>query len=163
MKSRKRGLRAHTRLLLPLFGLIAAVWLLRIIFHAAGTPPWITRLTSVSVATATALLLAVLFIHFRRFGGYASVVMSAFLLTVWEELLIVAAIVVSAQTGTINVYTVPEYSIPLKDPGHIKHIYGHLTYGIGFGTLAGAAMGSLLLWLLRKLDPQQVSETRSGS
>ena len=159
MQGRERGVRAHVRMLQPLFGLIAAVWLLRLILAEAGSPPWIVRLTSVSVAAAAALFLAVLLIHFRGFGGYPSVVMSAFLLTAWEELLIVAAVAAAVFTGTTNIYTAPEYSMTIPDPRHVKHIYGHLTYGVGLGTLAGAAMGSLLLWLLRSLVPRQPSES----
>jgi len=33
------------------------------------------------------------------------------------------------------------------------HIHGHLTFGVGVGTLLGAAEGCLLLWLLRRLVP----------
>jgi hypothetical protein len=104
--------------------------------------------------SSAALLLAVLLIHFKGYGGYASVVMSAFLLTAWSEFLIIAAIVVAVQTGTPNIYTAPEYSMTVEDPRHLKHTYGHLTYGIGLGTFSGAALGSLLLWLLRRLVPQ---------
>ena len=33
------------------------------------------------------------------------------------------------------------------------HVIAHLTFGLGFGELFGAATGCLLLWLLRRLAP----------
>jgi hypothetical protein len=158
MPTGRWGLRTHIRMLVPLFGLIAAVWLLRLIVAAAGSPSWLVRMISVSVASSVALLLAVLLIHFKGYGSYPSVVMSAFLLSAWSELLIIAAIAVAVQTGTSNIYTAPEYSMTVEDPRHLKHIYGHLTYGIGLGTFSGAAMGSLLLWLLRLLIPRDAHQ-----
>jgi len=150
MKIGGHGFRDHLRLLAPLFGLVAAVWALRLIMDLAGTPPAIVRLTSVSVAGAVAILIAVLLIHHRRFGGYSNVVFAAFLVTCWEETLITLAIAFTALTGIPNVYVAPEYGGRYS---HGQHIAGHLTYGVGLGTLFGSAMGALLLWLLRRFVP----------
>jgi len=144
------GLRDHIRLLMPLFGLIAAVWFLRLVMDKAGAPSAQVRMVSVTVATAASILLAVLLIHFKAFGSYASVVAAAFLLELWSQLLICGAIAFSAVTGTNNIYSAPEYSFH-SSPG--AHIFGHLTGVLGFGTLSGAAMGCLLLWMLRHLVP----------
>jgi hypothetical protein len=150
MKIGSHGLRDHVRLLTPLFGLIAAVWLLRIVLDKAGSPPTLVRMVSVTVASAASVLLAVLVIHFKAFGSYASVVLAAFLLELWSQLLICAAIAFSALTGTTNIYSAPQYSFH-SGPG--AHIFGHLTGVLGFGTLFGAAMGCLLLWMLRRIVP----------
>ena len=150
MKIDNHGLREHIRFLMPLFGLIAAVWLLRMVLDKAGTPPAIVRMVSVTVATAASILLAVLLIHFKAFGSYASVVVSAFLLELWSQLLICGAIAFSAVTGTANVYTAPEYSFRSRP---VAHIFGHLTGVLGFGILLGGTMGCLLLWMLRRLVP----------
>ncbi len=153
MRIGKHGLRDHIRLLAPLLALIAAVWTLRMILAAANSPKWLVHLVSVTTTTSAALLLAVLLIHAKRFGGYASVVVSALLLNLWAEFLIVSAIVFSSVTSIQNIYTAPEYTIPGDDPAHLRHIYGHLTYGVGTGTLLGSAFGCLLLLLLRMLVP----------
>ncbi len=158
MKIGEHNLRDHLRLLGPLFALIAAVWVLRWVMDLASTPPGIVRLTSVSVAGAVAVLVAVVMIHFRRFGGYTSVVVSAFLLVLWEEFLIILAIVFTMVTGIENIYTEPEFS-----PGgsHLSHIAGHVTFGLGLEGIFAAAMGCLLLWVLRRLVPIK-SLTDSG-
>lgn len=153
MKIGGHPLRQHLRLLAPLFALLAGVWVLRWIIGCLDTPAWLFHVVSLTVFSPIAVLLAVLMLHIRRFGGYASVVVCSLLLNAWTESLIVLAIVVSILTGVTNIYTMPMYSPPDAGLHHIRHIRGHLTYGIGISTLAGAAMGSLLLFLLRKLAP----------
>lgn len=148
-------MRDHVRLLGPLFGFIAAVFALRMIMAAADTPLWATRMVSVTTATSLSILLAALLFHTRRFGSYANVVVSSLLLNIWSEALVVSAILFATLTKTSNVYVAPAFSIPGDDPLHLKHIYAHLTYGIGTGTLTGAAVGCLFLWLLRRIAPSR--------
>jgi hypothetical protein len=148
------GLRDHLRLLSPLFGLIVAVWALRLIMDLAGTPAMIVRMVSVGVAGAVSVLAAAFLIHFKRFGSYASVLAAALLLTCWEELLIVLAITFSALTGTVNVYSAPEYAHGLSPA---RHIASHLIFGVTIGWLFAAAMGCLVLWMLRRLVPTKVT------
>jgi len=151
------GVRDHIRLFAPAFGLIAAVWVLRWVLDALGAPHAVVKACSVSGATTLAILISVGLLHFRCVGGYLSVVLGSFLLVVWEQLLIVAAIVFSVASGIVNVFTAPEYSIKVDDPHHIRHIVGHLTFGVGAGTLLGSATGCLLLWLRRRLVPSRTS------
>ena len=150
------GLRDHIRLLMPLFGLIAAVWFLRLVMDKAGAPSAQVRMVSVTVATAASILLAVLLIHFKAFGSYASVAVAAFLLELCSQLLICGAIAFSVLTRTTNIYTAPEYS---PRAGQMAHIMGHITFGLGLGSLFGAGMGCLLLWLLRLIVPPAGGKT----
>ena len=150
MKIGGHGLGDHLKLLSPLLGLIAAVWALRMVLYAAGAPRLVMHWCSVTVAGAACIMLAGFLIHVRRFGGYPNVVLSTFLIVCWQQLLIIAAIAFSVFTRTHNVYTAAEFSGRF---GPAVHILGHLTFGLGFGTIFGSAMGCLLLWLLRKLVP----------
>jgi len=150
-----RSLRDHIRLLAPLFGFITLVWALRWGLDAAGAPHGLVRALSVTGATSIALLIAVWRIHTTGFGSYPNVVLASLLLVVYEQIVIVIAIVFSVITSKENVFTEPEFSIPGLDPYHLKHIAGHLTFGIGAGMLFGAATGCLLLWLLRSLTPMR--------
>lgn len=152
------GLRDHIRLLAPMFGLIAGLWVLRWVLDAAGAPHRLVRVLSVTAVTSLSILVAVGLMHFRRFGSYINVVVASFMLVTWEQLLIIAAILFAVVSGIENVYTAPEFSIPGDDRYHVKHIMGHLTFGIGAGTLLGAATGCLLLWLLRMLVPARTSQ-----
>ena len=154
-------LRDHIRLLAPLFILLAIIWSLRLIFAALNFPAWWLRISSVTVATSFSVMLAVLLIHVRRFGGYTNVVLSSLLIHAWASGLIILAIVFSVLTGIENVFTRPEFSIPVDDHLHLRHIYGHLTFGIGWGTLSGSAVGCMLLWLLRLLMPLSQRKTEA--
>ncbi len=152
MKIGGHGLDEYIRLLAPMFGLITAVFTLRLVLYAAGAPTGLFRICSVTVFGAVAVLLAVLLIHIRRFGSYSNVFVAAFLLECWEQLLMSGALAFSGFTHTRNVFSAPEYSPGrLADPWH--HIAGNLTFGLVFGTLLGWGMGCLILWMLRMLVP----------
>lgn len=155
MKIGGHGLSDHLRLLAPLFGFIAAVWALRMVLDMAAAPHGVVRFFSVSVAGALAVLIATLLVHFRRFGSYANIVASSFLLIFWEQVLVVLAIAFSSLTGTTNVYSAPHYSMGMSPA---RHIIGHLTFGFGIGGLFGAGMGCLLFWMLRRLVPLKASQ-----
>lgn len=145
------SIRQHIRNLAPLFGLIAAVWALRWIASALGAHRNVVQVFSVTFTTSVCILLAVLLIHLRRFGAYASVIAAAFLLVCWEQFLIISAIAVALFTSTGNVFTAPEYSGHMGTP--LAHIVGHLTFGIGIRTIFGSAMGCVLFWVIRRLVP----------
>ncbi len=148
MKIGGHGLRDHLRLLAPLFGLIAAVWALRMILDYAGVPLSVVRVFSVSLADALSMLLAVVLVHQKKFGSYSNLIFAVFLLNLWAQLLIVLAMAFSMLTGVQTIYNAPEFSAHMT-PWH--HLLGHLTFGVGVTTLFGAAMTCLLLWLLRKV------------
>jgi hypothetical protein len=148
-----RPIREHIRLLRPLFAFITVVWLVRLALGAAGAPFWLLSVFSVTAGVPAAVFLAILLIHARNFGSYSAVVVASLLLNSWGQLLVIAAVVFSVVTNTTNVFTWSEFSIPGDDPLHLRHIYGHLTFGIGLGTLFGAGMGCLMLWLLRTMVP----------
>src|ERR1043165_7763076 len=118
------GLRDHIRLLAPLFGLIAIVWALRWGLDAAGAAHSMVRIFSVTGATSLAILIAVWMFHTRGFGSYPNVVVASLLLAVWEQLILIVAIVFSVMTRMDNVFTEPEFSLPGEDPHHLGHILG---------------------------------------
>lgn len=149
-----RRMREHVRLLRPLFAFVTAVWLLRLLLSGLGVPLPVSRLFSVTTASAIALFLAVLLIYFRGFGGYTNVVATSLLLNAWTQVLIIIAILFAVATGTENVYTLPEFSVPGDDPMHLRHIFGHLTFMLGLGTLLGTGVGCLMLWFLRWMVPK---------
>jgi hypothetical protein len=153
-----RSLRDHIRLLAPLFGLITIVWVLRWGLDEAGFSHALVRAFSVTGATSLAILIAVWLIHRRGFGSYPNVVAASLLLVVFSQLIIVIAIVYSVLSKTENVFTEPEFSIVGEDPYHLRHIIGHLTFGIGAGMLFGAATGCLMLWLLRTMVPSRARQ-----
>lgn len=152
MRIAGKGLRQHIRLLTPLFGVIFAVWALRILVSVIpGFPVILKQAISVSLIVPICIILAVVLIYAKGFDGYTSVVVSSFMLVVWGQGLVVLSILFSVLTGIDTVYTAPEFSLP-NDPNHTRHILGHLSFGIGLETLAGSLMGCIILFMLRRLD-----------
>ena len=153
MKVHGHGIREHIRFLKPLLVFLLVVWGLRLLLGPVSAPPWLLKLFSLSVAAPAAFLIAIFWIHLRGFGSYPNVVMASFLINAWTHLLIILAIIFAVLVGTENIFTRPEFSIKGDDALHVRHIFGHLTFGIGANTLLGAGMGCLLLWLLRIFVP----------
>jgi hypothetical protein len=151
MRISGRTLGEHIQLLAPLFGVIAAVWLLRLVFGALQAPSFLIYASSLTVVVPVCILLAALLIHAKDFAGYASVVAATVMLAAWGQLLIVGAILFSVLTGIENIYTAPEFSIPGDDPNHSRHMIGHLTFGIGFESLSGSLMACILFFMLRRV------------
>ncbi len=157
MKIGERGLGEHLHLLAPLFGLIAAIWALRMVLALADAPHVLIHYCSVTAAGAISVLLAVLLIYFKKFGGYANVVASVVLLHLWAQLLISGAIAFGILTGTSNIYGAREFTGRMTP---VQNLLSHLTFSLAFGSLIGTGMGCLLLWLLRKLVPPETLEKR---
>lgn len=148
MRIGERSFGEHFRLLVPLLIFIAAVGILRLIFYELLGFSWIVRVMSVTVATAVSVLLATFLIYRKRFGGYANVLVSTFLLVSWGHIFTVLMILLAIWSGGHNVFTAPEYSHPLT---HAQHIIGHLTFGIGIGNLIGGGLACLFFLLLKSL------------
>ncbi len=153
MRFSGKTMKEHIQLLTPLFGIIAAVWALRFFFGQVGAPDWLIRLFSVTLIVPVSIILMTLLIRMKRFGGYPSVIVGAFLLVVWSQFLIVAAILLSVFGGVDNIFTAPQFS-PENDPNHMRHIVGHLTFGVGWLTLLSSLMGCVLLFMLRRTHPK---------
>lgn len=152
MRVSGRTLRDHLQLLTPLFGVIGAVWAMRFFLGEIGAPLWLVEVFSVGVFVPICVILAALLIHLKRFGGYPNVVFASFLLVLWGQILIVAAILLTMLFGVENIYTAPQFSIP-GDAGHMRHLVGHLTMGVGLETLIGSLMGCVILFMLRRTKP----------
>ncbi len=147
------GIRCLVREMAPFFAIITAVWLLRLVAGMVeDVPRWVLRSLSVSAVVPFCVVIAACVIHFRRLGGFPAVVVTAFLLVAWSELLVSAAIFVTWFSGWENIYSIPRFTPPGRG-GYLGHILGHLTFGIGFGALFGSLMGGFVLILLRWISP----------
>ncbi|HSR68435.1 MAG TPA: hypothetical protein VLU25_10870 [Acidobacteriota bacterium] len=148
----------HVRLAGPYLGILTLVWLLRMLAYAAGLPLNWVEVISLSVAVEVCTVLAVVQIHVSEWGSYSNIVVVAFLLNAWSQLQIALAIIFTMVTGVGTVYTHPSYTIPPGGGEHWTHLYGQLTFVLGFGTIFALASGCLLLFLLRLLLPNAPAE-----
>lgn len=152
------SLREYLRLTSPAFGLILAVWLLRLVLAAADVPINIVRLFSVSVASAVAMVMAVLLLHLHRAGGYLSAFACSYVLGIWAQLLLVCAIVFSIITGIPTIYCAPEFTPPSWSQWH--HVLSHIFFGVVVGAVFSLILSSLLLWMFRRLIPVKPTQPK---
>lgn len=157
MASHGPSIKELIQLLTPLFGIIAAVWILRLLLGYMSAPGWLLQVFSVSIVVPICVILMTVLIHVRRFGDYGSVVASSFLLVGWSQLLIVLTIIFAVLTGIENVYTRPEFSM-MNDPNHVRHVIGHLTFGVAVEGLIASGMASLIFYMLRRTTPRRKSD-----
>jgi len=142
---------SQIRLLTPLFLLTASFWAIRIVLGEIDAPSWLLTIFSATVAIPLTVFLATLGIFARKEASYGAVLVSALFLVGAAQLLICGTILFSLLTGMHTIYTAPEFS-PFEEPQHSLHLLSHLL-AIPVGALFGFAMGSLVLWALRKMVP----------
>jgi hypothetical protein len=156
MKIGGHPLRQHLRILSPLFVLLAGVWVLRWIIGCINTPGWLLQVVSLTFFAPVAVLLAVLMLHVRRFGGYASVVACSLLLNAWTETLIVLAIMFRSLRAFRHLHGTDVFSRRCGPASPVPHPQA-LTYGST--RFAGAAMDrccfSFCSWHLWAHQPRQ--------
>lgn len=153
MKVNGRTLSEHLRLLKPFFWVLALVWALRYVVALAGGPTWLVRSFSLIFLAPILIAVMVLVVHIRRFGGYSNVIVATFLLTFFVHLLIASGILL---TETMGIERVMRPSVRHAPPT-LTHAIGHLTFGLGMGTILGAALASILLFVLRMVVPKDRS------
>lgn len=158
MKIEGHTLREYLRLTSPAFGLVLAVWLLRLVLAAAGVPINIVRLFSVSVASAVAMVMAVLLLHLHRSGGYLSAFVCSYILEIWTQLLVVAAIAFTILTGISNIFSEPEFTP--RSGNQVHHILSHLFFGVVVGAVFSVIISSTMLWIFRRLIPMGPSQPK---
>lgn len=146
------------RLFLPLFGVVSAVWFLRLVLAAAGAPRWLVVPFSITLVTPASVLLAVVLIHAKRVGGYGLVALASLLLAALGQVLVALAVAFTMATGIQNVYSAPEFSPQTTD---LEHVYGHLYLIVPFAVL-GTVMGCVFLFALRVLVPAKTRDSRGS-
>lgn len=149
-----RSFGEYLRFLAPALSLVTAVWALSLILYVAGVPAWLVRPFSVILAAAISVIMISLLVHVRHFGGYSNMIFAILIVMVWVQVLIVLRILLILALGIQDIFP-PRI-------GHqgpvMQHIFGHLTFGVGFSTALGSAMGCLLLFFLRRLIPVSTSQ-----
>lgn len=142
---------------------IAIVGLGRLALSLAGVPNATTKLVSISVATLLGWLYVSYKVNNRQFGGYKQLLPLITIQTLTANIIVDAAIALAIFTGKGNIYTAPEYSggVDGKTWGHAG---AHLLLATIFASLIGWAIGSLVLFIARKVSSKNpMISSQSGS
>jgi hypothetical protein len=129
---------------------IVVVGLLRLVLSLAGVADATTKWLSMTVVSLAAIIYYGITVHTKGFGSYRQLLPLLVIQAVVGNLIAILGIVISAVTGTQNIFTANEYGGTLNPAFHIG---GHVVAGMIVGPLIGWAIGSLVMLITKKVRP----------
>lgn len=130
--------------------LIAVVGIVKLVLSVAGVADSTTKFVSITVVGIAAVFYLGVVTWTKGFGSYRQLLPLMVLAGAVTHTIVIAGILISAATGKANIFTAPEYggtsSVPL-------HIAGHIVGGMIVGPLIGWALGSLVMFVTKKVAP----------
>jgi hypothetical protein len=128
--------------------LVPIVGIVRLALSLSGESNSMVKWISVTVFVWIGVVYYSVRVHTARFGGYQQLLVICAILNVLGQVVIVAGIVLSALTGTANIYSAPEYGGTLNPWIHAGL---HLVVATTLGSLVPWLLGSLILFVTKKL------------
>lgn len=136
-----------------ILGLILVVGLARLGLSLAGVADASVKWLSISAVTLVGLVYCAIRVHTTGFGSYKHLLPLYFIQSLIGQLIIIAGIVIAISTGTDNIFSLPEYSGG-GDGKTWLHAGAHLILGTTVGPLVSWLIGSILLFLVKKIMPK---------
>jgi hypothetical protein len=139
--------------------LIPAVGLARLALSLAGAPNSTVRWLSMTIA----LLVGVVYAGIKapRAGfGYRHLLPVVFLQAALVNGITIIGILIAIATGQDNIFTAPEFSPPGDEGRGAFHVFGHVVFGTGIGSLISWALSSLVMWFTKLVTRRRASATR---
>jgi hypothetical protein len=130
--------------------LILVVGITRLALSLAGFPTSTVKWISLTALALVGVVYCAIEVPRTGFGGYKHLLPLYLMQAGVANLIIAGAIVLSAVTGTPNIYSAPEYSA-VTNPW--MHAAGHLFDGFIVGPLLGWIIGAPLMFVATKVWP----------
>ena len=127
--------------------LTLVVGVLRLVLSLAGVPNSTARFLSMTVVLLASALFYGVRVHTTGFGSYRHLLPLLEIQWALATAIVIAAILISAASGTENIFSAPEYGGTLSVPAHIG---GHLLFGLVLGPLVTWAIASLVMLVTKK-------------
>ncbi len=138
--------------------LILAVGLARLALSLAGMPNGAVRWLSMTIVVFAGVIYAG--VKAARAGfGYRHLLPVAFLQALLSNGIAIAGILIAIATGNDNIFTAPEFGGSVEDGRGAFHVFGHVAFGTGLGSLITWGIASLVLWITRKATRRSASAT----
>ena len=131
-------------------GLILLVGAVRLLLSLAGMPNATVKWFSLTAAAWIGVLYYAVRVHTSGFGSYRHLLPIYLLMSLTAQIIVIPAIVIAILSGSNNIYTAPEYSLG-EDGKTWGHAAAHLFVGTTIGSGVSWLIGSLVMFLTRKL------------
>ena len=145
-----RPLSDYVRFCKPFLVLIPIVGILRLALSISGEPNSSVKWVSMTALTWIGVLYYAVRVHTSGFGGYKQFLPICVLLNLAAQAVAILGIIVAIVTGVGNIYSAPEYAFG-GDGKTWLHVGAHLGIGTIAGSLVPWVIGSLVLFVSRKL------------
>jgi hypothetical protein len=136
--------------------LIPAVGIARLALSLGGVPNSTAKWFSVTAVLWIGVLYYAVRVHTVGFGSYKQLLVLCVLQNLVAQAVIICGILLAIFTGTNNIFSAPEYAFG-SDGRTWLHFGAHLVIGTTAGSLVPWLVGSLILFLTRKLATREQS------
>jgi small basic protein len=133
--------------------LILVVGLARLFLSLGGVPDSTTKWLSISVVALIGIFYYGIRVHTTGFGSYKQLLPLNFFQSVVAQGIVIAGIVIAIYMNKDNVFSAPEYSGG-SDGKNWLHVLAHLIVALIVGPLFGWLIGSIVLFITKKVAPQ---------
>jgi hypothetical protein len=137
----------------PILLLIAVVGIARLALSLAGVQTSAVKWLSVSAAMFIGLVYFSIRVYTTGFGSYKQLLPLLVIQSFVAQVIIIAGIVIAIQTGKDNIFSLPEYAGG-QDGKTWLHAGAHLVLGLMIGPLLAWLVGSVIMWVTKKVSPR---------
>lgn len=144
-----KSLSEYVRFQKPILIAILVVGLLRLILSLAGLPVGTVQWLSMTVVALVGVIYYGIRVPKTGFGSYRHLLPLAVIQSTLANTIAIVAILIALTTGQPNIFTDPGFS-----PGEGRdafHLFGHVAFGIGIGSILSWGISSLVMLITRKL------------
>jgi len=138
--------------------LIAAVGIVRLALSLGGVSNSAVKWVSITVMSFIGLIYVSITAYTSGFGSYKQLLPLVFLQAALAHLIIIVGIILAIQTGKDNIYSASEYSPDRTNGKTWGHVIAHLIAGFIFVPLLGWLIGSILMFVTKKMGSQKPSQ-----
>lgn len=136
--------------------LIVIVGVARLGLSLAGVEDGTVKWLSITIVSLVGLVYYSIRVHTSGFGSYKQLLALIVIQSVVAQAIIIAGIVIAIFTGVDNIFSVPDYSGGVDGKTWL-HAGAHLVFGVILGSLVGWLIGSVILFVTKKVAPRDAS------
>jgi hypothetical protein len=140
----------------PILLLIIVVGIARLALSLGGVQSSAVKWLSVSAAMFIGLVYFAIRVYTTGFGSYKQLLPLLVIQSLVAQVIIITGIVIAIQTGKDNIFSLPEYAGG-QDGKTWLHAGAHLVLGLTVGPLLAWLVGSIIMWVTKKISPRHTA------